>query len=49
VVRDTQVGDPLGADGRRQPHGAEGLHQWSLIPPPIHDELGGGGGVQVGA
>jgi hypothetical protein len=50
VVRGTRVGDPLGADGWRQPHSAEGLRQGSLIPPPLgHDELGGGGGVQVGA
>jgi hypothetical protein len=49
VVRSTRVGDPLSADGRRQPHSAEGLCQGSLIPPPIHDELGGRGGVQVGA
>jgi hypothetical protein len=27
VVRGTQVGDPLGANGRRQPHSAEGLCQ----------------------
>jgi hypothetical protein len=51
VVRGTRVGDPLGADGRHQPHSAEGLRQGSLIPPPPpgHDELGGEGGVQVGA
>jgi hypothetical protein len=49
VVRGTRVGDPLVADGRRQPHSAEELRQGSLIPPPGHDELGGGGGVQVGA
>jgi hypothetical protein len=34
VVRGTRVGDPLGADGRHQPHSAEGLRQGSLIPPP---------------
>jgi hypothetical protein len=33
VVRDTRVGDPLGADGRPQPHSAAGLRQGSLIPP----------------
>jgi hypothetical protein len=33
VVRGTRVGDPLGADGRCQPHSAEGLRQGSLIPP----------------
>jgi hypothetical protein len=48
VVRGTRVGDPLGANGWCQPHCAEGLRQGSLIPPG-HDELGGGGGVQVGA
>ena len=30
----TRVGDPLGADRRRPPHGAEGLRQCSLVPPP---------------
>jgi hypothetical protein len=34
VVRGTRVLDPLGADGRRQPHSAEGLRQGSLMPPP---------------
>jgi hypothetical protein len=34
VVRGTRVGDPLGANGRSQPHNAEGLRQGSLIPPP---------------
>jgi hypothetical protein len=48
VVRGTRVGDPLGADGQRQPHSAEGLRQGSLIPPPDHDELGRGGGVSIG-
>jgi hypothetical protein len=33
VVRGTRVGDPLGANGRSQPHSVEGLHQGSLIPP----------------
>jgi hypothetical protein len=49
VVRGTRVGHPLGADGRHEPHSAEGLRQGSLIPPPGHDEMGGGGGVPVGA
>jgi hypothetical protein len=49
VVRGTRVGDPRGADERRQPHSTEELRQGSLIPPPGHDELGGGGGVPVGA
>ena len=30
----TQVGDPLGADRRCQPHGAEVLRQRGLIAPP---------------
>src|SRR6185295_9128184 len=30
----TQVGDPLGADRRRQSYGAEGLRQSGLVPPP---------------
>src|SRR6185437_10067343 len=30
----TRVGDPLGADRRRPPHGAEGLRQCGLVPPP---------------
>jgi hypothetical protein len=34
VVRSTRVGDPHGADGRRQPHGAERLRHGSLIPSP---------------
>ena len=34
VEGDTRVGDPLGADRRRHPHGAEGLHQCGLVPPP---------------
>jgi hypothetical protein len=32
VVRGTRVGDPLDADGWRQPHSVEGLCQGSLIP-----------------
>jgi len=35
----TRVGDPLGADRRRQPHGAEGLRQCGLVPPPRPDQL----------
>ena len=34
VERGTRVGDPLGADRRRQSHGAEGLRQSGLVPPP---------------
>ena len=30
----TRVGDPLSADRRSQPHGAEGLLQRGLVPPP---------------
>ena len=30
----TRVGDPLSADRRRPPHGAEGLRQCGLVPPP---------------
>jgi len=30
----TRVGDPLSADRRCQPHGAEGLRQRGLVPPP---------------
>ena len=30
----TRVGNPLGADRRRQPHGAEGLRQCGLVPLP---------------
>jgi hypothetical protein len=30
----TRVGDPLDADRRRQSHGAEGLRQTGLVPPP---------------
>ena len=30
----TRVGDPLGVDRRRPPHGAEGLRQCGLVPPP---------------
>ncbi|KAG2617041.1 hypothetical protein PVAP13_3NG178170 [Panicum virgatum] len=30
----TRVGDPLGADRQRPPHGAEGLRQCGLVPPP---------------
>src|SRR6185312_15719563 len=30
----TRVGDPLGADRRRPSHGAEGLRQCGLVPPP---------------
>ena len=29
-----RVGDPLSADRRSQPHGAEGLRQRGLVPPP---------------
>ena len=32
----TRVGDPLGADRRCPPHGAEGLRQCGLVPPPGH-------------
>src|SRR6185312_2900578 len=35
----TRVGDPLGADRRRQPHGAEGLRQCGLVPPPRPSRL----------
>ena len=47
----TGVGDPLGADRRRQPHGAEGLRQCSLVPPPRPGRLlaGWSGRVQDGA
>ena len=34
VERGTRVGDPLGAGRRRQSHGAEGLRQSGLVPPP---------------
>jgi len=34
VEGDTRVADPLGADRRRQSHGAKGLCQSGLIPPP---------------
>src|SRR6185437_5442534 len=34
VERGTRVGDPLGAGRRRQSHGAEGLLQSGLVPPP---------------
>ena len=34
VERGARVGDPLGAGRRRQSHGAEGLCQSSLVPPP---------------
>ena len=34
VERGTRVGDPLGAGRRRQSHGAEGLCQSGLVPPP---------------
>ena len=34
VEGSTRVGDPLGADRRRQSHGAEGLRQSCLVPPP---------------
>ena len=34
VERGTRVGDPLGADRRRQSHGAEGLRQSGLVSPP---------------
>src|SRR6185369_1221401 len=41
----TRVGDPLGADRRRLPYGAEGLRQCGLVPPPRPGRpLGGGGG-----
>ncbi|KAG2620571.1 hypothetical protein PVAP13_3NG209071 [Panicum virgatum] len=30
----TRVGDQLGADWRHPPHGAEGLRQCGLVPPP---------------
>ena len=33
MERGTRVGDPLGADRRRQSHGAEGLRQSGLVPP----------------
>ena len=51
VERGTRVDDPLGADRRRQPHGAERLHQCGLVPPPgqVGCWLGGAGGVQDGA
>ena len=35
----TRVGDPLGADLQRPPHGAEGLRQCGLVPPPRSDRL----------
>ena len=35
----TRVGDPLGADRRCQPHGAEGLRQRGLVPPLV--QVGG--------
>ena len=46
----TRVGDPLGADRRRQPHGAEGLRNaaWSHPPGQVGCWLGGAGGVQNG-
>ena len=34
VEGDTRVGDSLGADRRRQSHGAEGLRQSGLVPTP---------------
>src|SRR6185312_5711748 len=34
VEEGTRVGDPHGADRRCQPHGAEGLRQRGLVPPP---------------
>ena len=34
VERGARVGDPLGAGRRRQSHGAEGLRQSGLVPPP---------------
>ena len=34
-----RVGDPLGVDRRRQPHGAEGLRQRGPVPPP--SQVGG--------
>ena len=34
VERGTRVGDPLDADRRRPLHGAEGLRQCGLVPPP---------------
>ena len=51
VERGTRVGDPLGADRRRQSHGAEGLRQSGLVPPPgqVGCWVGGRGEVQDGA
>src|SRR6185369_12873576 len=44
-------GTRVGADRRRPPHGAEGLRQCGLVPPPgqVGWWLGGAGGVQNGA
>ena len=44
VERGARVGDPLGADRRRQSHGAEGLRQSVLIPPPRPGQLLSGRG-----
>ena len=38
----TRVGDPLGADRRRPPHGVEGLRQCGLVPPPRPGRLPAG-------
>jgi hypothetical protein len=43
VERGTRVSDPLGTNRRSQAHGAEGLRQSCLIPPPWL-----GWGVQAG-
>ena len=39
VERGARVGDPLGAGRRRQSHGAEGLRQSGLVPPPRSGRL----------
>jgi hypothetical protein len=42
VEGETRVGDPLGADRRRQSHSAEGLRQSGLVPPPRPGRLQAG-------
>jgi hypothetical protein len=47
VVRGTRVGDPLGADGRRQPHSAHALTTAYGIPPATAAAVAVGGRAVV--